>query len=203
MDKYNTAYKTAGFFRRYFATMLDFSINMSISFVPFLFTTFSVVEAYIKSPSSFNVISLILPIVFLFIMPIGIFFYSWYFTHKFGGTIGKILFGLRIVDEGGSYIDKSTAFWRMTAGRAVSSSFFGLGYFWAFRKKEDLTWHDRFLGTKVLKVGNPIWGIVALVLLKILFVVLSVYFITGILPQFLNTPPVRAMPVLGYTQSVF
>jgi len=203
MDKYNTAYKTAGFFRRYFATMLDFSINMSISFVPFLFTTFSVVEAYIKSPSSFNVISLILPIVFLFIMPIGIFFYSWYFTHKFGGTIGKILFVLRIVDEGGSYIDKSTAFWRMTAGRAVSSSFFGLGYFWAFRKKEDLTWHDRFLGTKVLTVGNPIWGIVALVLLKILFVVLSVYFITGILPQFLNTPPVRAMPVLGYTQSVF
>ena len=203
MDKYNTAYKTAGFFRRYFATMLDFSINMSISFVPFLFTTFSVVEAYIKSPSSFNVISLILPIVFLFIMPIGIFFYSWYFTHKFGGTIGKILFGLRIVDEGGSYIDKSTAFWRMTAGRAVSSSFFGLGYFWAFRKKEDLTWHDRFLGTKVLTVGNPIWGIVALVLLKILFVVLSVYFITGILPKFLNTPPVRAMPVLGYTQSVF
>src|SRR3990172_12595429 len=137
MDKYNTAYKTAGFFRRYFATMLDFSINMSISFVPFLFTTFSVVEAYIKSPSSFNVISLILPIVFLFLMPIVIFFYSWYFTHKFGGTVGKLLFGLRIVDGNGAYIDKATAFWRMTVGYTISSTFLGLGYFWAFRKKED------------------------------------------------------------------
>lgn len=202
MDKYNTVYKTAGFFRRYFATMLDFSISMSISFVPFLFTTFSVVEAYIKSPSSFNVISLILPIVFLFVMPIGVFFYSWYFTYKFGGTIGKILFGLRIVDEGGSYIDKSTAFWRMTAGRAVSSSFFGLGYFWAFRKKEDLTWHDRFLGTKVLTVGKPVWGIIALILLKILFVAFVMYFIAVTLPMFLSIQSTAPVPLLWVTQPV-
>src|SRR3989304_299071 len=199
MDKF----KTAGFFRRYFAQVLDTFINMSVSIVPFFVLAFSAVATYIKSPMELNPLSLVLPIVLLFLMPIVVFFYSWYFTHKFGGTIGKILFGLRIVDEGGVYMDKATAFWRMTAGYAFSSPFLGLGYFWAFRKKEDLTWHDRFLGTKVLTVGKPVWGIVALVLLKILFVVLSVYFITGILPQFLNTPPVRAMPVLGYTQSVF
>ena len=192
--------KTAGFFRRYFAQVLDTFIGMSITIVPFFVLTFSAVTAYIKSPMELNPLSLVPPVALLFLMPIVIFFYSWYFTHKFGGTIGKLLFGLRIVDGNGAYIDKATAFWRMTVGYTISSTFLGLGYFWAFRKKEDLTWHDRFLGTKVLTVGKPIWGIVALVLLKILFIVLLVYFVTGVLPQFLSIPPVVPAPELGYTQ---
>jgi uncharacterized RDD family membrane protein YckC len=202
MDKYSTVYKTAGFFRRYFAMVLDSLINMSVSFIPFLVTVFSAVESYLKSPPYFNPLSFVFPAVLLFLMPIVVFFYSWYFTHKFGGTIGKILFGLRIVDEGGVYMDKATAFWRMTAGYAVSSTFLGLGYFWAFRKKEDLTWHDRFLGTKVLTVGKPVWGIVALVLLKILFVVLVVYFIAVTLPLFLSIPSIAPVPLLGVAQPV-
>ena len=192
--------KTAGFFRRYFAQVLDTFIGMSITIVPFFVLTFSAVTAYIKSPMELNPLSLVPPVALLFLMPIVIFFYSWYFTHKFGGTIGKLLFGLRIVDGSGAYIDKATAFWRMTVGYTISSTFLGLGYFWAFRKKEDLTWHDRFLGTKVLTVGKPIWGIVALVLLKILFIVLLVYFVTGVLPQFLSIPSVVPAPELGYTQ---
>ncbi|KKS07264.1 MAG: hypothetical protein UV83_C0016G0005 [candidate division WWE3 bacterium GW2011_GWE2_43_18] len=192
--------KTAGFFRRYFAQVLDTFIGMSITIVPFFVLTFSAVTAYIKSPMELNPLSLVPPVALLFLMPIVIFFYSWYFTHKFGGTIGKLLFGLRIVDGNGAYIDKATAFWRMTVGYTISSTFLGLGYFWAFRKKEDLTWHDRFLGTKVLTVGKPIWGIVALVLLKILFIVLLVYFVTGVLPQFLSIPSVVPAPELGYTQ---
>ena len=195
-------FKTAGFFRRYFAQVLDTFINMSVSIVPFFVLVFSAVATYIKSPMELNPLSLVLPIVLLFLMPIVIFFYSWYFTHKFGGTVGKLLFGLRIVDENGVYIDKATAFWRITVGYTISSGFLGLGYLWAFRKKEDLTWHDRFFGTKVLTVGKPIWGIAALVLFKILFIVLLVNFLTGVLPQFLSIPSIVPAPSLDYTQPV-
>src|SRR3989339_178529 len=180
-------FKTAGFFRRYFAQVLDTFINMSVSIVPFFVLVFSAVATYIKSPMELNPLSLVLPIVLLFLMPIAIFFYSWYFTHKFGGTIGKLLFGLRIVDGNGTYIDKATAFWRMTVGYTISSTFFGLGYLWAFRKKEDLTWHDRFLSTRVIRVGSPVWGIIALILLKIVLITFIVYFVITLLLPLVGT----------------
>ncbi|KKS03619.1 MAG: RDD domain containing protein [candidate division WWE3 bacterium GW2011_GWF2_41_45] len=183
MDKY----KTAGIVRRYFAYALDCLISMLVVLIPFLLVTFNAVKGYFASPSTWSALSVVLPFSILFLIPILMFFYSWYFTHKFGGTIGKLLFRLRIVDENGSYMDKTTAFWRMTAGYALSSSFFGLGYLWAFRKKEDLTWHDRFLSTRVIRVGSPVWGIIALILLKIVLITFIVYFVITLLLPLVGT----------------
>jgi len=70
------------------------------------------------------------------------------FTSKFGGTAGKILFGIRIVGEDGNFIVVVAAFFRMTAGYAASAGFFMLGYRWVFRKKENLIWYDRLFATK-------------------------------------------------------
>ncbi len=194
MDKY----KTAGFIKRYLAFTLDWYLSMLVFAVPFVYSAFLAFVAYVAEPFAWNPFSVFLPLALLIIAPIINFLYTWYFTHKFGGTVGKLLFGLRIVDENGAYVDKATAFWRMTAGYAASSSFFGLGYFWAFRKKEDLTWHDRFFGTKVLRVGKPVWGIIALILIHLLFAAFVIYFLTILLPLVSGLPPVEPGPVLGY-----
>lgn len=151
--------KTAGFYRRAFATLLDRLIEQVITLIV-LAPVF--ILSIPKLTGIQDLITLVAVIIsLLIIVNIAIFFYSWFFVTKFGGTLGKLLFKLRIVNEDGKYLDKATAFWRMTAGYSASALFFGLGYLWIFRHKENLSWHDRFFGTKVITKGSALIGIIA------------------------------------------
>ncbi len=75
-----------------------------------------------------------------------------YFTilHAWGGqTIGKMIFGLRIVSATGTAISGGVAFLRWAA--AVASTLaFALGFIWAFFDKNHCTWHDRLSGTRIV-----------------------------------------------------
>ncbi len=185
MDKYNdaTQFNTAGFFRRLLAKWVDGMISSLFAILIFaaILGTFKNLANTLSSflGSSGWAAVMYAGVILLLLVPISVlvFLYSWFFTYKFGGTLGKLLFGMRILKDSGGYVDKRTAFWRMTAGYAASSVFMCLGYFWIFRKKENLAWHDRLFGTRVVRVGKPIGGIVALLIIPVINILLLIQLI--------------------------
>jgi len=80
-----------------------------------------------------------------------------YFTVLEGGpsgqTLGKKLFGIRVIDlRIGGPIGPGRAFIRWL-GRFVSGIVFGLGYLWMLWDKEKQTWHDKMAGAIVVPVS--------------------------------------------------
>jgi uncharacterized RDD family membrane protein YckC len=73
-------------------------------------------------------------------------------TSKFGGSIGQLLIGIRVVDSNEKFISFNRAFFRAYVGAIVSGLLFGLGYLWMFWDPERRGWHDKISGTIVVKV---------------------------------------------------
>jgi type IV pilus assembly protein PilA len=87
----------------------------------------------------------------LFYIPINIFF-----VVKFGGTPGKLFYGLRIV-KNDAYPKIGTAIIRQIFGSIASGVIFNLGYIWAAFDKEKRGWHDLIAGTHVILL-RPVTG---------------------------------------------
>lgn len=66
-----------------------------------------------------------------------------------GTTVGKMLFGLRVVRTDGSNPGFGTMLMREWIGKTVSYLFFGLGFWWAVWDKDRQALHDKFAGTVV------------------------------------------------------
>jgi uncharacterized RDD family membrane protein YckC len=67
-----------------------------------------------------------------------------------GQTLGKRLFGLRVIDLAhGGPIGNSRGFIRNIV-RVLSWVAFGLGYLWMLWDREKQTWHDKAAGTVVV-----------------------------------------------------
>ena len=67
-----------------------------------------------------------------------------------GTTVGKMLFGLRVVRTDGTNPGFITMLLREWMGKLISYLFFGLGFWWALWDKDRQTWHDKFAGTVVV-----------------------------------------------------
>jgi len=72
------------------------------------------------------------------------------FTHWFGGTVGKLVFGMEVVDEQGKSLSFWRAVWREWFGSMVSGMFMWLGFIWIFIDKGHRGWHDMMAGSKVV-----------------------------------------------------
>jgi uncharacterized RDD family membrane protein YckC len=74
----------------------------------------------------------------------------WMFGWMFlGGTVGKILMGLRVVGPGGSRL----GFWRSlrrVIGYFISMFALGLGFLWVIVNKRHHSWADKLAGTSVV-----------------------------------------------------
>jgi uncharacterized RDD family membrane protein YckC len=74
----------------------------------------------------------------------------WIFGWTFiGGTVGKIVMGLRVVGPGGSRL----GFWRSlrrVIGYFISAFALGLGFFWVIVNKEHHSWADKLAGSSVV-----------------------------------------------------
>ena len=66
-----------------------------------------------------------------------------------GQTLGKMVFGLRVIKKNGRRISVLDALLRNVLGYMVSQIFL-LGYIWAFTDRENQTWHDKMAGTVVV-----------------------------------------------------
>ena len=67
-----------------------------------------------------------------------------------GTTVGKMLFGLRVVRTDGANPGFFTMLLREWMGKLISYLFFGLGFWWALWDKDRQTWHDKFANTVVV-----------------------------------------------------
>jgi len=73
------------------------------------------------------------------------------FTIKFGGSIGKLACGIKVVDEDGNLLKFWQAIFRYVVGYFVSGMLFGLGFLWILRDPQRQGWHDQVSGTYVVR----------------------------------------------------
>lgn len=66
-----------------------------------------------------------------------------------GQTLGKMVFGMRVIKKNGRRISVVDALLRNVLGYMVSQIFL-LGYLWAFADGEKQAWHDKMTGTVVV-----------------------------------------------------
>jgi uncharacterized RDD family membrane protein YckC len=78
----------------------------------------------------------------------------WIFGWTFlGGTVGKIVMGLRVVGPSGSRV----GFWRSVRrviGYFISALALGLGFLWAIFNKRHHSWADKLAGTSVVYIWH-------------------------------------------------
>lgn len=75
------------------------------------------------------------------------------FLFREGRTLGKLLLGLQVVSHRNG---ENPVFWKMLVreifGKFISLLFLGIGYIWAIFDKHAQAWHDKIMGTVVLKL---------------------------------------------------
>jgi len=165
-----TSLVPAGFGRRFFASTLDgifiqianwitFFIFTKITGKNFLFFDFKTGEGWIEMLFSIAITS---------VYVIGF----WILSD--GATLGKKIFGIKIVKTTGDRVDLITAIIRYF-GYLVSSIPLFLGYFWMLWDKEKRTWHDKISGTRVIVIDTSsriVQGIIVFILLVFMFIAL-------------------------------
>jgi uncharacterized RDD family membrane protein YckC len=135
--------KKANLFARWVACAID----PAIGFVAWLIPTMLLTAISGKLAMLFSILFAIAYFVwFLFLLQQGL-------------TPGKLLLGLRVVDQRtGDLPGFGKMFLREIVGKTLSGLFFGLGYFWAIFDKNAQAWHDKLAGTVVVKrpSGEPV-----------------------------------------------
>jgi uncharacterized RDD family membrane protein YckC len=80
------------------------------------------------------------------------YFYSGYFLHRFGQTVGRMALGVYVVDcKTGGPIGFIRAGLRDSLGRNLSISIMGIGYLIAFFREDRRTLHDLIFSTRVVR----------------------------------------------------
>lgn len=84
----------------------------------------------------------------------------------FGGTLGQIITGLKIIGENNKPLTFNMILFRQFIGGLFSSSLFGLGYLSILKDQKRQAWHDKAVGSYVV-INKPflILGIILLVLI--------------------------------------
>jgi uncharacterized RDD family membrane protein YckC len=81
---------------------------------------------------------------------VGLAYYTW-MTKVWGQTLGKMIFGLRVIRKDGRPLDWLTVIFREVIGKFISN-FFGLhlGYIWSIFHLKKQAWHDQIGDTLVV-----------------------------------------------------
>ena len=95
-------------------------------------------------------ITALLYFIYLLVAPPIVAMLYFIILHAWGGqTIGKMIFGLRVVSSAGTDISGGVAFLRW-AGTVISMLPLAMGFIWAIFDKNHYTWHDRLSGTRII-----------------------------------------------------
>jgi uncharacterized RDD family membrane protein YckC len=162
-------FKNAGFWHRYFSTVLDYAMLSVFIFFPiFLYSFIFNSTDEISDLNGMYLALLVSFICIVFSLPLLI-AYNTYFTYKYAGTLGKLITGLRVVDFGSlANIDKKRAFHRSLFGYSFSAVFFGYGYLNVFKSIDRQAFHDILFETRViskgLNLGRIFLGIIIILL---------------------------------------
>lgn len=87
---------------------------------------------------------------YLFLIVVWVFLNGWLYSN-FGGSLGKILCGIKVTYEDGKYLNFNDYFFREYVAKIFSSAILFLGYFYIFYNPKAQAFHDLFAKTYVLK----------------------------------------------------
>lgn len=142
--------KYAGFWVRFSATLVDLIIMLAlllakIILIPKL-SLFSV-----NDKIHYDIFSLALLILALLFAFTGLqIIYTIILTINYGGTLGKLLFGLKVISLNEKEITFKQALIREVIGKPVSFVSLCLGFFWIAFDRKKQGWHDKFAKTLVV-----------------------------------------------------
>lgn len=77
-------------------------------------------------------------------------YFAYFLTRRDGQTIGKQIFGIRVVKRDGTAISLWEAILRTVIGYAFSNLVLGTGHLWMLSDKQSQTWHDMVADTIVI-----------------------------------------------------
>lgn len=130
----------AGFWMRFWAYLLDLIVIGSIQRL-IVYPVFRALDISLIEEGIFSAISVSTAIVF--------YLYFVLMTKFYGQTIGKMVFGLKVVELDGGRLSWGTVLFREWIGRFISSTIFILYVVVAFTKKKQGL-HDLFADTTVI-----------------------------------------------------
>jgi uncharacterized RDD family membrane protein YckC len=121
----------AGFWRRFFARVIDLNL-WALLFIAYIFLLgWGMDDAGLLQGESSGWLNVVLYALFI------LFFFAYWpwMTSRFGGTMGKLLLKIQIVDLEGNFVSMKTAGIRFL-GFIIAESLWGLGYITYFWDKE-------------------------------------------------------------------
>ena len=80
--------------------------------------------------------------------------YYWLFTGLKGQTLGKMAFGIKVVNAQGDRPGLGVAALREVLGKTVSVIALYIGFLWIIGDKQKQGWHDKIASTYVVKVKS-------------------------------------------------
>ena len=174
--------KPAGLTRRFFAKLTDYFIIgiifllPSLSLLPFL-------KVGNTTEANYPLVNMFFYLIIaglLYNTVVGL--YQIYFTSRYAGTLGKYLWGLKVVDaDTKKNIDIKTAFYRVFVGHTVSIVFFGLGFWSIVKDPEKRGFHDKLFSTRVLTHSGILWGVLSLIAAVVALAAITIALISKIL----------------------
>lgn len=186
--------KHANFKDRLVASFLDFVIYLLLLAELYLFVVG-------QSSLQQALINTVIALIILF-NPVFL-FYSALMTYYFGGTLGKLLTGLEVVSEDYEKMSFLRILFRQTIGYSFSWIFFGLGFLSIIKDPKKQAWHDKTIGSFVVKKNNLLplgifLGVIIFALSIYIFYLATQIYIQGPLSkeiQILTTPKPTPTPV--------
>lgn len=172
-EKNQNQYQFAGFWVRLTAYFIDSFILL----IPILLI--SVLAGFPLEKISFEEMPWFLTLLFVAI----VWGYNIFFLTKYGTTIGKKVFRIKVIGSDGNIIGLKNAVLRETIGRILSSLFFSLGYIWVAFDSKKQAWHDKIARSYVI-LTQPLRGgkkLLILVIPFILFILPTIFFATKII----------------------
>ncbi|WP_236838597.1 RDD family protein [Caldalkalibacillus salinus] len=142
MHDHKQRYVLAGIGPRFIAYLLDLLLIGAIFFLtvqPVLYLVGA--ELYTTETfSAYVILSSLIGYLYFVVM-----------TKIWGQTLGKMIFGLRVVRKDGASLDWGTAFFREAVGKFISKLFgIHLGFIWALFYPKRQAWHDLIGDTYVV-----------------------------------------------------
>jgi len=132
----------AGFFRRLGAMAYDFLLLFALLLLmsfPYAFIT----GGHRPGPVLHSLYQ-------AYLLAISFLYYAWFWSHG-GQTLGMRTWRIKLVRADGGPVSWGIAFKRFVFA-LVSLLCLGLGFFWILYDRDKLAWHDRWSGTRVIRL---------------------------------------------------
>jgi uncharacterized RDD family membrane protein YckC len=144
-DNETLVFNLAGFFSRTAAFLIDLFIVAMTAFLAII-TGFKILSGPNGVIESLN--DLFIPVYLALLFLASSYFI--FFHGLAGKTVGKMMFGIRVINGEGESIGLWDAFLRWI-GYFISASFLFIGFLWALFDSEGQTWHDKIAGSYVVR----------------------------------------------------